>query len=149
MFFKQFLFPTYFDESRSYSLLILVVRIFFGVLLISHGYDKLLAYGSTTEYFVDPLSVGSTLSFWMVIFAEIVCAFALIFGLLQRIVLIPIIISMVVAFFIIHEGDPFAAKELAFIYLIVFIILYITGPGKYSFDSIIGNYMLQKEFERS
>lgn len=142
---KQFIFPTYPDDSRTYSFLILVVRIFFGVLLLSHGYDKLLAHATMPDSFVDPLGMGSNLSYWMVVFAEVVCAFALIVGLLQRIVLIPIVSSMIVAFFIIHEGDPFATKELSFIYLIVFIILYITGPGKYSFDAMIGNYLIGNE----
>jgi putative oxidoreductase len=49
---------------------------------------------------------------------------------------------MVVAFFVVHGGAPFATKELSFIYLAAFILLFITGPGKYSFDAIIGNYVL-------
>ena len=83
----------------------------------------------------------------MVVFAEVVCAFALIFGILQRIVLIPMIITMCTAFFVVHGGDAFSIKELSFIYLIVFAVLYITGPGKYSFDAIIGNYIVSNSNE--
>lgn len=147
MTFKQFLFPTYLDDSRAYSFLILIVRILFGILLLSHGYDKLIAHASMADFFFDPLGLGNILSFWLVVFAEVVCSFALIFGLLQRIVLIPIIISMAIAFFMIHGNDPFSVKELSFIYLIVFVILYITGPGKYSFDATIGNYMINNNNE--
>jgi putative oxidoreductase len=78
----------------------------------------------------------------MVVFAELVCSLALIFGILQRVVLIPMIITMIVAFFMVHSGMPFAAKELSFIYMAIFILLFITGPGKYSFDAMIGNYVL-------
>ena len=30
-------------------------------------------------------------------------------------------------------------KELAFIYLVVFVLMYIAGPGKFSIDHFIGN----------
>lgn len=142
MSFKNFLFPTYYDESRAYSVLLLIVRIFFGILFLTHGYDKLMQHAALANLFADPLGIGSFISFWMVIFSEVVCSFALIFGILQRIVLIPMITTMCVAFFIVHGGDAFAVKELSFVYLIVFIILYITGPGKYSFDAIIGDHIV-------
>tara|TARA_B100001093_G_scaffold175037_1_gene167815 strand:- start:10 stop:141 length:132 start_codon:yes stop_codon:yes gene_type:complete len=41
---------------------------------------------------------------------------------------------MLVAFTIAHDGDPFSRKEKAFVYLIAFLTLYFTGPGKYSLD---------------
>ena len=144
---KAFLFPTYYDESRAYSVLLLVVRIFFGILFLIHGYDKLMAHSSMSDLFADPFGLGPTLSYWMVVFAEVVCSFALIFGILQRIVLIPMIFTMCTAFFIIHGSDAFATKELSFVYLIVFAILYITGPGQYSFDALIGNHVISNNPE--
>ena len=146
---KTFLFPTYYDESRAHSVLLLIMRILFGMLFITHGYSKLMVHSSMAYLFADPFGLGSIISFWMVVFAEVVCSFALIFGILQRIVLIPMIITMCTAFFVVHGGDAFAVKELSFIYLIVFVILYITGPGKYSFDAIIGNYIVSNNDEES
>ena len=142
MSFKTFLFPAYYDKSSAYSVLLLVVRVFFGLLFLTHGYGKLMNHASLPDLFADPFGLGSIVSYWMVVFAEVVCSFALILGILQRIVLIPMIFAMCTAFFIVHGGDAFATKELAFIYLIVFIVLYITGPGKYSFDAVIGNSIL-------
>ena len=142
---KNFIFPAYLDESRTYSTLVLVIRILFGLLFLSHGYTKLMLHASMADLFADPIGLGSIISFWMVVFAEVVCSFALIFGILQRVVLIPMIITMAVAFFVVHGGDAFAARELSFVYLIVFIILYITAPGEFSFDSIIGKYLIDKE----
>ncbi len=49
----------------------------------------------------------------------------------------PMIFTMCIAFFVVHGSDPFAVKELAFIYLVVFILLYIAGPGKFSLDHFI------------
>jgi ABC-type bacteriocin/lantibiotic exporter with double-glycine peptidase domain len=35
-----------------------------------------------------------------------------------------------------HSGDLLAAKELSLMYLTIFVLLYITGPGRYSIDGI-------------
>ena len=139
---KNFLFPTYDDDTGAYSVLLLVVRIFFGIMFLTHGYDKLMAHATMADLFADPIGLGSVISFWMVVFAELVCSLALIFGILQRVALIPMMATMIVAFFMVHGGAPFAAKELSFIYLMAFVLLFITGLGKYSFDDVIGNYVL-------
>ena len=64
MSFKHFLFPAYLDESRTYSTLILVVRVLFGILFLTHGYAKLMAHASMADLFADPFGLGSTISFW-------------------------------------------------------------------------------------
>lgn len=52
--------------------------------------------------------------------------------------------TMAVAFFVIHGNDPFATKELAFVYLVVFILMYIIGPGKFAVDRWIRKALFQK-----
>ena len=66
----------------------------------------------------------------------------LIFGLLVRITIIPMMITMAVAFFDVHAAY-FPEGELSFIYLVLFIIIYISGPGKYSVD-----YLIDKRFQK-
>ncbi|WP_289621929.1 DoxX family protein, partial [Bacteroides congonensis] len=73
---------------------------------------------------------------------------AFIVGFLYRLAMIPMIFTMIVAFFIVHANDAFAVKEMAFIYLVVFIVMYIAGPGKFSIDHIIG-YELQRRKSKS
>ena len=74
------------------------------------------------------------------IITGIVClAVGVIIGFLYRLAMIPMIFTMIVAFFVIHANDVFAVKELAFIYLVVFVLMYIAGPGKFSIDHFIGN----------
>ena len=72
----------------------------------------------------------------LAIFAEFCCSLFLMAGLLLRITLIPMIITMGVAFFDIHDA-MLPDGELALIYLVVFIILYLVGPGRYSLDYLI------------
>ena len=57
---------------------------------------------------------------------------------------IPMIFTMGVAFFVIHGNDPFSLKELAFVYLVIFILMYIAGPGKFSLDRLIAVLLSQK-----
>ena len=67
-----------------------------------------------------------------------------IFGAFYRLALIPIIFSMCVAFVVVHRGQPFVGKELAFIYLVIFVLLFVMGAGRYSLDNIIAT-LLHKE----
>lgn len=124
-----------------YSLVLLAVRIVFGVLFMSHGVAKWIAFNDMTEQFPDPLGMGSVLSFWLVVFAEIVCAFGFILGALFRLSLIPMIFTMLVALLIIHAGDPLASKELALMYLTIFVLMFFCGPGRFSIDEILRRIM--------
>lgn len=44
------------------------------------------------------------------------------------------IFTLCVALFSVHGGDPFAARELATLYLAVFVLLWAAGPGQYAVD---------------
>jgi len=132
----KFLFPSE-PSDRNNSLLLLAVRIVFGLLLLSHGIQKWNAFPELSSSFPDPLGLGSQISLSLAIFGELVCSLGFIFGILYRLAMIPMIFTMLVAFFVIHGQDPFAVKELAFIYLAVYIIMYITGPGKYAIDHFL------------
>ena len=66
-------------------------------------------------------------------------------GLVTRIVLIPMMASMAVAFFDVHDG-MMPDGELSLIYMVVFLILFMTGPGRYSVDAIIDR-KVQKDRE--
>jgi putative oxidoreductase len=112
---------------------LLILRLVGGVtMLVYHGLPKYNGYSGLLDRFPDPLGLGVPLSLGLAIFAEVVCAALLALGLFSRVALIPLIITMIVAFFIVHAPDPFAKKELAFMYLGLYLGLFLTGPGKYS-----------------
>lgn len=136
----NFLFPEK-NDAPGASWLLLVARVVFGVLLMSHGIAKCLNFDTLAATFPDPLGVGSRVSLMMAIFGEVVCPAGFIAGLLYRLALIPMIFTMCVAFFAVHGGDPFAARELALVYLAVFVLMYIAGPGRYAADTLIARYI--------
>ena len=133
--FYNFLFPQYL-RGRGVSFVILFVRIFFGALFLMHGLDKMMNFSQLSEAFPSVLGLGSYTTLMLSIFCEFACSIFLVVGMLTRIVLIPMIVSMAVAFFDIHDGFM-PEGELSLIYLIVFIVLFITGPGRYSADYLI------------
>lgn len=133
--FYNFLFPQYL-RGRGVSFVILFVRIFFGALFFMHGLDKMMNFSQLSDTFPSVLGLGSYMTLMLSIFCEFACSIFLIVGMLTRIVLIPMIASMAVAFFDIHDGFM-PEGELSLIYLIVFIVLFITGPGRYSADYLI------------
>jgi putative oxidoreductase len=135
---KNFLFPLP-PSSRAYSLFLLALRIIFGFLLVRHGIEKFANYTELCFTFPDPIGYGKDLALISVIFTELCCGLAFVFGILFRLCLIPMIIVMGTAFFYVHGGN-IADGELALCYLLLFILMYISGPGKYSVDAIISNY---------
>jgi putative oxidoreductase len=140
---KDFLFPQPTD-SKSFSLLLLCLRLLFGIMLMLHGLEKVYNYTELCFVFPDPIHIGSEISLLFVIFAEILCSIFFIIGALYRIMMIPMVVIMLVAFFHIHEGS-IVEGELAFIYLLMFILMYISGPGQYSIDAKIYEYIHCKD----
>lgn len=140
--FYNYLFPQYCRE-KIVSLLILALRVFFGVLFFTHGLDKMINFNTLSETYPSVLGFGSYMTLMASIFCEFACSLFLIAGLMQRLVLLPMIASMAVAFFDIHDG-MFPEGELSLIYLILFIVLLLTGPGRYSVDYLI-DMKFQKE----
>jgi len=138
------LFSTQTSDTKV-SLFILALRILLGGLLMNHGIQKLMAFDQLSSVFPDPLGIGTNASLILAIFAELFCSIAFITGFLYRLSMIPMIVTMVVAFFVIHANDPFAIKELAFIYLIVFLCMWCLGAGKYSIDALVGQKCCMKK----
>ena len=139
--FYNYLFPQYCRE-KVVSLLILALRVFFGVLFFTHGLDKMINFNTLSETYPSVLGFGSYMTLMVSIFCEFACSLFLIAGLMERIVLLPMIASMAVAFFDIHDG-MFPEGELSLIYLILFVVLLLTGPGRYSVD-----YLIDTKFQK-
>ena len=80
-------------------------------------------------------------SWWLSTWVELVGAWALLFGFGTRIISAKLIVLTLVAWAAVHAGNGYNVCDNGFklplIYLVMFIPLLLTGPGKLSLDHLI------------
>lgn len=124
------------DFLNSIGLLVLRVGAG-GLLFFGHGLPKLIHWSDRVHRFANPIGLGPEVSFSLVVFAEVVCALAVMLGLATRVAAAPIVFFLLVAAFAQHGADPYAKKELPLVFLVPFAALTLTGGGRYALDTII------------
>ncbi len=132
-------------NDRLVDAVILIMRVWVGSFMLTHGVPKLMNFFSDAPIqFADPIGIGVFPSLVLVVFAEFFCASFLILGFASRVFVIPLIINMSVAGFIAHANDPFGKKEMAFLFLLMYIVILVLGSGKFSLDRLIENRLNSK-----
>ncbi|KMQ61465.1 DoxX family protein [Chryseobacterium angstadtii] len=126
------------SSSVPKDIILLVVRVFVGFAMLSHGFPKLqmLLEGGKIEFY-DFIGLGPLVTLILTVVAEFVCSILLILGLFTRISLGFLIFTMAMAAFLVHGADPFEKRELSLIYLSVYLLLMAFGAGKASVDHMI------------
>ena len=118
---------------------LLLLRITIAGMMLTHGIPKLQRILAGNWQFGDPLGLGAELSLALTVFAEVGCSVLFLIGLFTRFATLPLLITMLVAVFIVHGTDPLGKKEPALLYGLVYATLFFTGPGKYSVDGRQGD----------
>ncbi len=113
---------------------ILLLRIAAGGFMLAHGIPKLMKIFNGDWGFANPLGIGPEASLVLTVFAEVICAGAILIGFKTKWATIPAMITMLVAAFIVHGPDPFQKKEMALLYFLMYAALFFLGSGKYSVD---------------
>lgn len=125
-------------SAAAVSTAMLLLRLSVGILMLMHGYDKLIHFAAKQNTFMNFLGIGSTMSLALVVFAEFFCSLFLILGLFTRLATIPLIITACVIIFKVNNGHIFKDFENAPLYLTGYLVLLLLGPGRVSVDSMIG-----------
>ncbi|MFZ1785335.1 MAG: DoxX family protein [Ferruginibacter sp.] len=125
-------------SAGAFNAAMLLLRLGFGILMMSHGYQKLIHFAEYQTKFMNFMGLGSTMSLALVVFAEFFCSLFLILGLFTRLAAIPLIIATCVMVFKAHNAEVFGDGETAALYLTGYLVLFIIGPGKISVDGMIG-----------
>ena len=125
----------------STDLALLLLRVWCGLsMLVLHGWGKMVNFNQVAEKF--PALVGTpALSLGLAVFAEVGCAVLLTLGLFTRFAALNLVVTMCVAFFLVHGGALSGENsgELAFIYLAGYVALLLAGGGRFALDAAIGN----------
>lgn len=112
---------------------LLILRLGAGLLMLfPHGYMKVVSFTMRMDSFPDPLGLGSLSSLVLTVFAEVVCSILIMLGIKTRFFATPLLICMLVAAFVVHSSDPWNVKEKAVLFSMVYLVLVITGGGKFS-----------------
>ncbi len=111
-----------------------LLRIAPSAFMLTHGYPKLMKLINGNTEFADPFGIGQAPTLFLAVIGEFICPLLIIIGFKTRWAAIPTAITMFVAAFVIHAADPFGKKEMALLYLSVFVVIFLLGPGKYSVD---------------
>ena len=73
----------------------------------------------------------------LAIFGELVCSIGFITGCLFKFALIAMIVNMLVAIKVDSMSKKFSVMELALLYLFIFLIMFVAGPGLFAIDYFI------------
>ncbi len=133
-------------HSKRVDIGLLILRVGTSLLMIPHGWSKLQDLNVKPVEFYNFLGMGAEFSLLLIVIAEFFCSILLILGIGTRAILIPLIIGMAVVVMMVHGNDPMSDKEHGLLFLVPYIVLFITGPGKYSLDYVFfGKKLLDSE----
>ncbi|MEN9331519.1 MAG: hypothetical protein RLZZ94_609 [Bacteroidota bacterium] len=98
-----------------------------------HKLEQLMAGGEIK--FMNFLGLGAEVSLVLAVIGEVVAPLFLIVGFKTRVAAIPAIITMFVAAFVAHAGDPLGEREHSLLYLVAFVAIAMIGSGSNSIDA--------------
>jgi putative oxidoreductase len=146
---KQIARQVYRAEIRYLSylqpVLLLAVRLYFGYGFMKAGLGKLLDPETTAGFFAGWGIPLPTLNVYLAGTTECVCGLLLVLGLASRVVTIPLIGTMLVAYATAHAEVVHAlwsnpnlfVKAPPFLYLLTALLVLLFGPGRLSIDGLI------------
>ena len=117
------------------NIALLILRLVFaGSMIYGHGLGKLNKLISGDLSFGNPIGIGEAPTLILAVFSEFFAPIFILIGFKTKFFSFFPAATMFVAAFIVHMGDPFGSVEKALLFLAVFTVLMLTGPGKYSID---------------
>ncbi|GAA4785776.1 DoxX family protein [Olivibacter ginsenosidimutans] len=129
------LFATH-NASLSFNIAALILRFGMGILMIPHGYAKLVSFAERKDRFMEFIGLSSSASLGLAIFSELFCAVLLVLGLATRLATIPLIITALVIMSV-HHWTFFGDHDLIVALFIGYVAILFLGPGDFSLDKLL------------
>jgi putative oxidoreductase len=134
---------------------LLAVRLYWGWQFAQTGWGKLFNIHKVIGFFTDLGIPAPALNAWFVSGLELTGGLLLILGLGSRLIALPLVIDMIVAyitadrealFSIFSSPDRFMAAA-PFTFLVASLIILIFGPGKASLDALLAGRLWSRRAE--
>ncbi len=130
---------TFFSSQPLWEKGLTFVRIIIGIMLIRHGIEvfelsKMNEYGKRLNdlQFPAPLFmayIGKSMEF--------IGGICILFGFLTRLIIIPLAITFLIISFGMGHGKILMEDQHPFLFVILFLVIFFTGPGKFSLDYVL------------
>ena len=131
---SKFLFST---SSYLSSVNLLLFRVVISASLMTHGYGKLLRLIDGDIWSRTHFIFNEEISMALVVFGEFFAPLFVLIGVGTRIFAIPFIYTFCVIVFDVHWGDSFGKMEKGLMFLVSYVLIFLSGPGKISVDNLI------------
>ncbi|MEX1012882.1 MAG: DoxX family protein [Waddliaceae bacterium] len=132
--------------------LLLFMRLFWGIAFFYAGWGKLQNIDSVINFFTSVDIPFPNILAYLVALFETLGGVLLVFGLGSRIIAIPLIAIMTVAYAKAHyavvenfmQNPQGFVQETPFLYLLTALLVLCFGPGAFSLDAIIKHFKLER-----
>ncbi|MBR5532507.1 MAG: DoxX family protein [Bacteroidales bacterium] len=130
------------------NIAILFLRVFVGIMMMTHAIDKIENFSNIAEGFPTPFGINAWVGLTLITIVEFACSVMLIVGFFTRLAAFILMLGMVTAAFFTFPEFILKQSELAMMYLAVYIVLFITGGGRFTIDQFIRRIYLKKRINR-
>jgi len=132
------------------SAVLLFLRVTIGWRFFLSGSGKLKNFDNTKEFFADLHIPAPAFHAGLVGFTEMIGGVLLIMGLGTRLISVPLVTSMIVAYLTAHRSEAFASlydftDQAPFMFLCVVLVTLAFGPGKFSLDALIARWWKSRD----
>ena len=126
-------------SDTAFNIALFLLRVTLSCLIcLDHGIPKIINFSAWRSQFYNLFHIGSSTTLVLSIFAEVFAAMFLVLGLFSRLAALLLVINMLFAAFIYHQGQPIKDYEDAIIFFFGFLTILLVGPGKISVDGVVG-----------
>ncbi|MDX2128718.1 MAG: DoxX family protein [Chloroherpetonaceae bacterium] len=126
------------NDTRFHEESQLILRLLVGLFMAYHGYGKFTSDLSGFAGYLGKIGFPLPELFArLATYAELFGGIFIALGFLFRAATVFLAITMFVAAFIAHGHELLSKGELALVYFVVSVVLFLQGAGKYSLDALI------------
>lgn len=109
-------------------------------MIYAHGLKKIGVGVAVAEQVPNPLHLPEVINNAFAISANIFFPILVVFGLLTRLSVLPILAVTLTGYFVLHFHDAPLVKDTPFMFSLSYLVILFLGAGKYSLD----NYLFKK-----